>query len=363
MSRTVPMTDLQSQLAEARRQRAVAFQATQALNAKKEEEERRALKLQQLLKTAEYVASLPPIDRPARIMGRFVRKCKENGLFGMRNWVEVDEQRYPVDVAFQMEENNMEPFNSSIGKCALDRYINRDTNQQYASTLRLNDNQQQLLMLVAFCNTCQPNMKGVVFPEFLMELMTTMGVMEPEEMMRVPFGRKDDKEKNDIVFWFRVFIVVQCHLVPSWVGGTSEEWMETANIKMEEKLTAYNNAIAQRQQIMEEIYHQPGENEEVQCTNSDCGMSGLVRDMFRKEGASFFFCRNCAPLIGINVPYPQDNYDEPPISSSSSSDASTVVSPEHQQILPHMNMSDHDDMSVHDDMSDSDDDLIPEQDI
>ena len=320
----IEMSDFQVQLAEARKKRAAAFEATQAYNAAEAETKKRQQKLQQLLQRAAEIDSRPPIDRPASVIGRFVRRC--SSCFGTGNWVEVEGQRYPLDVAFQMAETNLEPFNSSSGKLALDRKINSEQNKEYASSLRLNEEQRRILMLVSFVNSCELRMETVVFPEFLMELMIMMEVVEPEELIRRPFVLKDEKEKNGIAFWFRVFVGVQCHSVPDWVGGTSEEWMVRASAEMIELIGIYNKNIAYKQQRMEEMFRHHAEDEEVKCGNSDCGRIGLVRDMYRREGASFFFCRNCAPLIGIDVPFPQNDFVSPILSRNVSPVGSPILS-------------------------------------
>jgi len=383
--------DFQEQLREARERRNAEFLREQAAKEKAAEVEKaaaeakkakaeRSAKLEKLLKRAEEVAALPPVDKFVRVIGRFIRRfvgksesemkvvlrflpdkttqamfdnkiapfdTDENGLKYVRAVVKQPPQEitfeYSLGEALQMYDLNVAPFDNPRARLEVDRTLRKQQNLEdvIASSRDLSEEKRQLLMMTAWMNLGSVSLDDVRYPDFLFELMTGLGVTEPDEMMRKPFAEKGDVERLELVFWFRVFLHSQRE-IPSWVGTTSAEWMKRAEMQMMQKLISYNEAEARRQQRLEEICRPVLPDEMVQCCNDACGVEKKASLMYRKNGGSFYFCKNCAPLVGIYVPF------SPP--------SSPAFSPPESPILPPIS-------SPLPDLGQDGSDLEPEQDI
>jgi len=382
--------DFQQQLREARERRNAAFLREQAAKEAAAQEEKaaaeaqkaaaeRSAKLERLRRRAEEVAALPPIDRYVRKIGRFIRRGKrsgsemkvvlrfppdettqrmfdnkiapfdtdENGLKYVRAVMKQSPEditfEYSLGEALQLYDLNVAPFDNSRARLEVDRTLRKQQNLEevMASSRYLSEEKRQLLMVTAWMNLSSMSLDDVRYPDFLFELMIALGVTEPDEMVRRPFAEKEDGERLELVFWFRVFLHSQRE-IPSWVGGTSAEWMERAEMQMMQRLFAYNEMQARRQQRLEEMCRPVSPDELVKCCNDACGMEMEARRMYKKDGGSFYFCRNCAPLVGIYVPF------SPP--------ASPNFSPPESPILPPIG-------SPLPDLGQEGSDLEPEQDI
>lgn len=301
---------LQSQLAAIRQQRQQAFQKQQEAAEAARKAEADAKKLRQLLEKAAIVAAYPPVDGSARRIGRWVRRVKQK--FCSNTNVVFAGETYSLEVADQMSQGGIPPFDIPEAQMVVNAAIRKQQEvEAVIAASRDGCGDVSQLMMTAWMNLERCNLENKRFPECLMDLMVAVGIVEPEELMRRPFASKEEEEKNAIAFWFRVFMHSQGD-IPAWVGGTSEEWMTRAEMELIEKLSAYNEKQQKEQLRMMQQFEEmrePTPDEEVQCTNGDCNRKQEARLMYRKEGGSFFFCRNCAPFVGIDVPPVE--WDEP----------------------------------------------------
>jgi len=356
--------DFQEQLREARERRNASFLQEQAAKEAEKAAAERSEKLAGLLRKAEEVSALPPIDRFARVICRFSRMfvgksggeikvvlrfppdetsqamfdnkiapfdTDKNGLKYVRAVVKEPPEditfEYSLGEALQQYDLNVAPFDNSRARLEVDRALRKmqKLEEVMASSRDLSEDNRQLLMMTAWMNMSGLNMEVVRYPDMLFEMMTTLGVIEPEEMIKKPFSGKEDNEKNKMVFWFRVFLHSQGE-IPSWVGGTSAEWMERAEMQMMQKLTSYQETQSRQQQRLVDICRPVSPDELVKCCNDECRREKKARSMYKKDGGSFYFCRNCAPLVGIYVPYspPETPSTSPELLPNLSSVNSTI---------------------------------------
>ena len=381
--------DFQEQLEEARKRRNAAFLRDQAAKEAAEQAEKaaaeaekaaaeRSAKLELLRRRARELAERPPIDRYARVIGRFIRRrrgrrgeekvvlrfpldnrtqemydnqvspfdTEEGGIRFVRAVCRGENEvtfEYPLGEALQLYDLNVSPFDNPRARLEVDRFLRKQQDREgvMSSSRFLSPEGVQLLMVTAWMNLGSVSLDAVVYPDMLFELMTALGVTEPDDMVRRSFAEKGDVERLELVFWFRVFLHSQRE-IPSWVGTTSAEWMKRAEMQMMQKLISYNEAEARRQQRLEEICRPVLPDEMVQCCNDACGVEKKASLMYRKNGGSFYFCKNCAPLVGIYVPF------SPP--------SSPAFSPPESPILPPIS-------SPLPDLGQDGSDLEPEQDI
>ena len=80
-------------------------------------------------------------------------------------------------------------------------------------------------------------------------------------------------------------------------GFTKREFVITTEEQYPQDIQFELEEIGKKQARLAEVHWQPNPGDEIQCTNCD-NVEQAIR-MFKRPRGSFYYCRSCAPMIGI----------------------------------------------------------------
>ena len=246
-----------------------------------------------------FSQTLPSIK--AGMIARFIRRHRNQRLTPSPthdNLVNLFGETYPLSLAMELSDNNISPFDTQEAKNAIEAKMRTNLQLDMILSQRLTENEVIELMLTVWINSCRYslNLEDCEIPGLDDGLLDCVNDLD-ELFFRFPFASQEDKDLCRVSFWFCVCIAVQILPLPRWINSDKSSLL----LLSEEKLKQHLKKIHQRHQQIIEMNEQclPEENEIVPC--SGCQNQVRFRELFCRPGGSFYFCRFCAPHVGIEV--------------------------------------------------------------
>ena len=240
-------------------------------------------RLQKVLAIIEKYNGFTPLDWAAKSIQK-LSKFKKNHSERVVNVYGIE---YPYSMATSMIDQCTAPFDEQHAISIYNQVLRKQQNAElFASPdLQLSPEHQVVFILSCVSKRIQPDILLLIefFDGLTINQLLSLDLSENPELM----------EK------IRMINFLLNGDIPDWIfkhfpsGTNLEEFVPTLiqdiHFELEE--------IGKRQSRLAEVLRQPNPCDEVQCTNCDT-LQQAIR-MFKRPGGSFYYCRNCAPMIGI----------------------------------------------------------------
>lgn len=238
---------------------------------------------QKVLAIIEKYSGFTPLDWAAKSIQKLF-KCKKSPS---ERVVSVDGIEYPFSMATLMIDQETAPFDEDHAIAIYNQVLRKQQNAEHFASpdLELSPEHQVVFILSCASKRTQPDVLLLIefFNEVIINQLLSLELSENPELIR--------KIRN-LNFLLNGEI-------PDWIfkhfpaGTNLEEFVPTLiqdiHFELEE--------IGKKQARLVEVLWQPNPGDEVQCTNCDTVQE--ARNMFKRPRGSFYYCRNCAPMIGI----------------------------------------------------------------
>jgi hypothetical protein len=238
---------------------------------------------QKVLAIIEKYNGFTPLDWAAKSIQKLSKYKKSLS----ERVVGVDGIEYPFSMATSMIDEGTTPFDEQHAISIYNQVLRKQQNAEHFSSpdLKLTPHDQVIFILSCSSKRTQPDILLLI--EFFDGL--TINQLLSLEL----------SENPEIVRKIRMINFILNSGVPDWVfkhfpiGTNLEEFVpmliQDIHFELEE--------IGKRQARLAEVHRRPNPGDDVQCTN--CDTVQQARNMFKRPLGSFYYCRNCAPMIGI----------------------------------------------------------------
>jgi len=239
--------------------------------------------LQKVLAIIEKYSVFTPLDWAAKSIQKLSKYKKS--LF--ERVVCVDGIEYPFSMATSMIDEGTAPFDEQHAISIYNQVLRKQQNAEHFSSpdLKLTPHDQVIFFISCASKRTQPDILLLI--EFFNEVIIN-------QLLSL-----DLSENPELVTKIRNLNFLLNGEIPDWifkhfqVGTNLEEFVpsliQDIHFELEE--------IGKKQARLVEVHWQPNPGDEIQCTN--CDTMQQARNMFKRPRGSFYYCRNCAPMIGI----------------------------------------------------------------
>jgi hypothetical protein len=238
---------------------------------------------QKVLAIIEKYNSFTPLDWAAKSIQKLSRHKHKSS----KRVVNVYGIKYPYSMATLMVDKGTAPFDEQHAISIYNQVLRKKQNAElFASPdLQLSPEHQVVFILSCASKGTQPDIL------LLIEFFDGLTINQLLSL--------DLSENPEIVRKIRMINFLLNSGVPDWIfkhfpiGTNFEEFVPTLiqdiHFELEE--------IGKRQARLAEVHRRPNPGDEIQCTN--CDTVQQARNMFKRPLGSFYYCRSCAPMIGI----------------------------------------------------------------
>lgn len=238
---------------------------------------------QKVLAIIEKYSAFTPLDWAAKSIQKLSRR-KQNPS---ERVVNVDGIEYPFSMATSMIDQGTAPFDEDYAIAIYNQVLRKQQNAEHFASpdLKLSPEHQVIFILSCSSKRTQPDILLLIefFEEITINQLLSLDLSENPEMVRK----------------IRMINFLLNDNIPDWIfkhlpfGTNLEEFVPTLiqdiHFELEE--------IGKRQARLAEVLWRPNPGDPVQCTNCDTVEQAMR--MFKRPRGSFYYCRNCAPMIGI----------------------------------------------------------------
>jgi hypothetical protein len=227
-----------------------------------------------------------PLDHYICKIQHIWRRYRNSDRFGKEKFVSVSGIKYPYSLATQMYDEYEHPFDNQEGRYAYERVICKMQNIESAmnSPVIVLD-----LIISAFGNLIQiqpdPAYLFGLIPDHLMQNIYAIDLNVSQTLKRL----------------VKIITILRSQPIPPWLFIYLDSDLEEFEMFVLSQINDEIGSITSQQQLYEEVCRQPSEFDVVQCEN--CKIEAQVFEMYKTFSGSLFYCRNCAPLVGIDVPF------------------------------------------------------------
>lgn len=238
---------------------------------------------QKVLAIIEKYSAFTPLDWAAKSIQKLSgRKQKPS-----ERAVSVYGIEYPFSMATSMIDEATSPFDEQHAISIYNQVLRKQQNAAHFTSpdLQLSPEHQVVFILSCASKCTQPDI--ILLIEFF------------DEMTINQLLSLDLSENPELVRKIRIINFLLNSGIPDWTfrhfpaRTNLEEFVpmliQDIHFELEE--------IGKRQARLAEVHWQPNPNDDVQCTNCDTVQEAIR--MFKRPRGSFYYCRNCAPMIGI----------------------------------------------------------------
>jgi len=248
---------------------------------------------QKVLAIIEKYNSFTPLDWAAKSIQKLSKYKKSLS----ERIVSVYGIEYPYSMATLMIIQETAPFNEQHAISIYNQVHRNKQNAEHFSSpdLKLTPHDQVLFILSSSSKGTQPDILLLIefFDETVINQLLSLELSENRELMRK----------------IRMTNFLLNSGVPDWIfkhfpiGTNLEEFVPTLIQDIQFEL----EEIGKKQARLAEVHWQPNPGDEIQCTNCD-NVEQAIR-MFKRPRGSFYYCRSCAPMIGILPDEPEFDSD------------------------------------------------------
>jgi hypothetical protein len=238
---------------------------------------------QKVLAIIEKYNAFTPFDWAAKSIQKLSRHKHKSS----ERVVSVCGIEYPFSMATSMIDERTAPFDEQHAISIYNQVLIKQQNAaNFASPdLQLSPEHQVVFILSCSSKGTQPDILLLIefFDEMTINQLLSIDLSENLEMVRK----------------IRMINFLLNSGAPDWIfkhfpaGTNLEEFVpmliQDIHFELEQ--------IGKRQAQLAEVHWQPNPNDDVQCTN--CNTEQQAFRMFKRPHGSFYYCRNCAPMIGI----------------------------------------------------------------
>jgi hypothetical protein len=247
------------------------------------QEQAKQARRQKVLAIIEKYNGFTPLDWAAKSIQKLSGRKKKPS----ERVVSVDGIEYPYSMATSMIDESTAPFDEQYAISIYNQVLKKQQNAEHFSSpdLKLTPHDQVIFILSCSSKRTQPDILLLIefFNEDIFNQLLSIELSENPELVR-KIRMINFLLNGSILDWiFKHF--------PE--GTNLEEFVpmliQDIHFELEE--------IGKRQTRLAEVLWQPNPNDDVQCTNCD-NVQQAIR-MFKRPRGSFYYCRSCAPMIGI----------------------------------------------------------------
>jgi hypothetical protein len=247
------------------------------------EEQAKKVRLQKVLAIIEKYSGFTPLDWAAKSIQKLSKRKKNPS----ERVVNVDGIEYPFSMATSMIDEGTAPFDQEDAISIYNQVLKKQQNAEHflSYDFRLSPEDQVLFILSCASKKTQPDILLLVefFNEVIINQLLSLELSENPELVR-KIRNLNFLLNGDIPDW----------IFKHFPAGTNlEELVPTLIHDIQFEL----EVIGKKQSRLAEVHWRPNPADEIQCTNCDCVEE--ARSMFKRPQGSFYYCRSCAPMIGI----------------------------------------------------------------
>jgi len=238
---------------------------------------------QKVFAIIEKYSAFTPFDWAAKSIQKLSRRKQKPS----ERVASVDGIEYPLKMATSMIDQGTAPFDEDYAIAIYNQVLRKQQNAEHFASpdLKLSPEHQVIFILSCSSKRTQPDILLLIefFEETTINQLLSLDLSENPEMVRK----------------IRMINFLLNDNIPDWIfkhfpaGTNLEEFVPTLiqdiHFELEE--------IGKRQARLAEVLWRPNPGDEVQCTNCDT-VEQAIR-MFKRPQGSFYYCRSCAPMIGI----------------------------------------------------------------
>ena len=240
-------------------------------------------RLQKVLAIIEKYSCFTPLDWAAKSIQKLSSRKKKP----FERVVSVDGIDYPFSMATLMIDEGTAPFDEDHAITIYNQVLRKQQNAAHFASpdLQLTPEHQVVFILSSASKRTQPDILLLI--EFF------------DEMTINQFLSLDPSENLELFTKIRMINFILNGDIPDWIfkhfpiGTNLEEFVPTLIQDIHFEL----EQIGKRQARLAEVHWQPNPSDEIQCTNCDVVQQAIR--MFKRPSGSFYYCYNCAPMIGI----------------------------------------------------------------
>lgn len=235
---------------------------------------------------AECLEKYTPFDRHVCKIQHIWRRYRNSDRFGKEKCVIVRGIEYPYSLATQMYDEYEQPFDNQEGRYVYERVICKMQNIESAmnSPVVILD-----LIISAFGNLIQiqpdPAYLFGLIPDHFIQNIYAIDLNVSQTLKRL----------------VKIITILRSRPIPQWLFIYLDSDLEEFEMLVLSQINDEIDSITSQQQLYEEVCRQPSEFEIIQCEN--CKIEAQVFEMYKTFSGSLFYCRNCAPLVGIDVTF------------------------------------------------------------
>ena len=238
---------------------------------------------QKVLAIIEKYNGFTPLDWAAKSIQK-LSKCKKSLS---ERVVSVDGIEYPFSMATLMIDQGTAPFDEDHAIAIYNQVLRKQQNAEHFASPDLQLSPEHQVVFILSCASKRTEPDVLLLIEFFDE-------MTINQLLSIELS-----ENPEIVSKIRNLNFLLNGEIPEWIfkhfpaGTNLEEFVPTLIQDIHFEL----EVIGKKQERLAEVHWQPNPGDEVQCTN--CDTVQQARNMFKRPRGSFYYCRNCAPMIGI----------------------------------------------------------------
>jgi hypothetical protein len=238
---------------------------------------------QKVLAIIEKYSAFTPLDWAAKSIQKLYRRKQKPS----ERVVNVDGIEYPFSMATSMIDEGTTPFDEDYAIAIYNQVLRKQQNVDHFASpdFKLSPEHQVIFILSCSSKRTPPEILLLIefFEETTINQLLSLDLSENQEMVRK----------------IRMINFLLSGNMPDWIfkhfpdGTNLEEFVpmliQDIHFELEE--------IGKRQARLAEVLWRPNPGDSVQCTNCD-NVEQAIR-MFKRPRGSFYYCRSCAPMIGI----------------------------------------------------------------
>jgi len=238
---------------------------------------------QKVLAIIEKYNGFTPLDWAAKSIQKLSRHKQKPS----ERVVSVYGIEYPFSMATSMIDEGTSPFDEDHAISIYNQVLRKQQNADHFTSpdLQLTPHDQVDFILSSSSKRIQPDILLLIefFDEVIINQLLSIDLSENPKLVRK----------------IRMINFLLNGDIPDWIfkhfpdGTNLEEFVpmliQDIQFELEE--------IGKNQARLAEVHWRPNPNDNIQCTNCDIVQQAIR--MFKRPGGSFYYCRNCAPMIGI----------------------------------------------------------------
>jgi hypothetical protein len=238
---------------------------------------------QKVLAIIEKYNGFTPLDWAAKSIQKLSRHKHKSS----ERVVSVYGIEYPFSMATSMIDEGTAPFDEQHAISIYNQVLTKQQNAEHFSSPDLKLTPYDQVIFILSCSSKRTQSDILLLIEFFDETVIN-------QLLSI-----DLSENPEIVRKIRMINFLLNNGVPDWIfkhfpiGTNLEEFVPTLIQDIQFEL----EEIGKRQARLAEVHWQPNPGDEIQCTNCDTVEQAFR--MFKRPRGSFYYCRSCAPMIGI----------------------------------------------------------------